>query len=324
VVEIRVKGERFMMPNGSIVKVNRQEMFETPLPGKQPMKIPRYWKRVLIDEQGRPVKHFSDYEFNRSRACLWAYGWSDLSPEAAEQHGLERAQSILRRVRMNNPIPRQYSYPDRPLREEVIERDPHDRWVITRNAYGSLVLNTRDAMFIDIDQSWQIGPGLINKFLGRRSLVSPEQVIEQTRKALQKWPNFSGRLYRTAAGFRLLVTHATFEPESAIAHELMNACQADAKYKLLCRKQQCFRARLTPKPWRCDCLIRADFLYPYETPEEVNAMNEWLEMYARGSAGWATCHLMAIIGDESVAPSIAPLVDLHDQYSGVGTNLPLA
>ncbi|MEF9976953.1 MAG: hypothetical protein RR834_00450, partial [Thermomonas sp.] len=58
------------------------------------------------------------------------------------------------------------------------------------------------------------------------------------------------RVYRTPAGLRVLVMHRTFQPQDDDAAMLFSALQADHLYTVMCKVQHCFRARLTPKPWR--------------------------------------------------------------------------
>ncbi len=64
------------------------------------------------------------------------------------------------------------------------------------------------------------------------------------------------RIYRTRAGLRLLATHALFDPETAAADGVFDALGADPLYRQLCKTQKCFRARLTPKYWRCEATVR--------------------------------------------------------------------
>jgi hypothetical protein len=85
-VEIRVKDERFMRVNGSIGPGKRQDhCLRVPAISKGlTMQIPRYWVRVTIDAQGRPLSHppRTDNLLGR-RPGTWAFGWSDISLEDA-------------------------------------------------------------------------------------------------------------------------------------------------------------------------------------------------------------------------------------------------
>src|SRR5262245_35595973 len=79
-----------------------------------------------------------------------AFGGSDVSMEEALRHGNERAARAAAAL-VNGQSPGSYDYDERPLREEIIEeiRDGQELVaIITRNSYGSLVLNTSRAMFV--------------------------------------------------------------------------------------------------------------------------------------------------------------------------------
>src|SRR5262249_13129913 len=82
-----------------------------------------------------------------------AFGGSDVSMQEALQRANERAGRVAAAL-VNGQAPGSYGYDERPLREEIIEeiRDGGKLVaLITRNAYGSLVLNTNRVMFVDVD-----------------------------------------------------------------------------------------------------------------------------------------------------------------------------
>jgi hypothetical protein len=62
--------------------------------------------------------------------------------------------------------------------------------------------------------------------------------------------DWSFRLYRTPAGLRLMATHAPLLPQDPAVAQALQALGSDPIYTAMCLKQQCFRARLTAKPWR--------------------------------------------------------------------------
>ncbi|KAG1246597.1 hypothetical protein G6F68_014572 [Rhizopus microsporus] len=66
----------------------------------------------------------------------------------------------------------------------------------------------------------------------------------------EQHPDWHLRAYRTPAGLRVLAMHATFPPEDEQLQAVFKALGADTLYARMCRLQHCFRARLTPKPWR--------------------------------------------------------------------------
>jgi hypothetical protein len=86
--------------------------------------------------------------------------------------------------------------------------------------------------------------------------------------------------------------------------------------------QECFRARLTPKPWRMNVDMPQKFPLVDATAEELQ--RQWLREYDAAAQHFATCQLVETLGPPDVDASLAALVDLHDSLSGVGLDLPLA
>ncbi len=74
--------------------------------------------------------------------------------------------------------------------------------------------------------------------------------LERIRRFASARPDWSLRLYQTPAGLRLLATHRTFTPGDPAVQELFKAVRVDPVYQRMCLLQQCFRARVTAKPWR--------------------------------------------------------------------------
>ncbi|MBE6385152.1 MAG: hypothetical protein E7048_05755 [Lentisphaerae bacterium] len=210
-----------------------------------------------------------------------------------------------------------------PIFEELI-RTVDDRNIITRNRYGALVLNSEDHAFLDIDfDAYLPALGLKDRFLqflGKVPRLSKAERLEQfIRQCInEKFPYTSFRLYRTANGFRLL-TPAKGDANSAVMAEIMQDFHCDALYMTLCAKQNCFRARLTPKPRRIKMKTALKFLWP-PVPEQQSAKELWLKEYAACSEKYKSCSLVAEFGP----PINSPVVGIHDEICKCGENLPLA
>src|ERR1700682_334144 len=104
------------------------------------MKLARFWTRgqgEAIDPDGRRVR-------------VVARGWSDQSMEAARARAGEIIQRVVEHFASNAAPAHQYQYGDRPLPEPIIKEFGPSA-VVTRNAYGALVLNTDNLMFADVD-----------------------------------------------------------------------------------------------------------------------------------------------------------------------------
>ena len=87
--------------------------------------------------------------------------------------------------------------------------------------------------------------------LRKRCKEGGEQAAKnRIERFLVKNPSWSLRLYRTPNGLRVLATHQTFEPSDPAVAECFARSGADPIYRRMCSNQQCFRTRLTAKPWR--------------------------------------------------------------------------
>lgn len=256
------------------------------------MKIPKFW-----------IRREGDVSHPDGRALhLFAWGWSETSPSDAEARAGERFRSLEQRVSQGLDLPRGYAYGDRPVREQIIEEikgpggEPDA--LLTRNSYGSVVLNAARSMFVDVD-----GAG------------SPAGKLRSS--------GGSFRLYRTAGGFRLLATDRVYTPGSSESESLMRQVGADPAFIQLCRIQDSFRARLTPKPWRIGKAAPPGD-YPREDAGLQRDFDKWLQEYDRAAGSKATCQFVETIGDGTIHPDVAPIVQLHDDRTRATSSLPLA
>lgn len=199
------------------------------------------------------------------------------------------------------------------MAEPIVQQvDAHN--VITRNRYGAEVLNSDDTCFLDVDV---FAPGLMDRLrsiFGRKQ-SDEERLLAAVGRLCAEDATLGVRVYRTARGWRLLAAGEGLAPDSARMEEICARLQVDKMYAGLCRKQRCWRARLTPKPGRMG-------LPPYPCPQdsESTAAAEWLELYAEKSARYAVCRLVECLGE----PVSSDIVALHDERTGAakhGTTL---
>ncbi len=288
------------------------------------MIVPRYWVR---DKQP-----FPDPLINDTVGC---WGWS----ETSEAEARERSQQATGRLvawlqQLNegkNPdhwLASWYGYDARPAREEVVEEFRDDAGetaaMVTRNSYGCLVLNTRDLVFVDADippQPTSDGSlvGMIKGLFGRTPTKDGTPLPSQEAQLKQRilaWaddrPNIALRLYRTAAGFRGMITNRAINAAHAEAESLLDSLPTDPLYRMLCKSQQCYRARLTPKPWRVGVRPPRQ-RFPWANATVEQAFRAWQRGYEDASSGFATCQLVEQRGPDEVLPELAPLVELHDR-----------
>lgn len=278
------------------------------------MEIPRFWEK---ERGGAEAPDGSSLD-------LTVWGWSNESFAEARAKAGEILQQVRQRLR-EGAEPGRYAYGSRPVREEILREIPGAEGglaaVVTRNVYGCEVLNTAGAMFIDVDlppPRWSLG-----QLFGRRPPDPVEERVSALRQVIESDTWRAGRIYRTSAGLRLLITDRLYEPASADAEQLMTACGADPAYIRLCRVQKSFRARLTPKPWRCGA-ARPPGRHPREDRQIQNDFERWLALYEKASAAWSTCQLLAETDSGRINEEIAPLIRLHDEATRCGSGLPLA
>ncbi len=272
---------------------------------------------------------------------FWAKGecgdfqaWRGSSNNLAEAQVLANAaaQRLAERFRSGNPpLPHGGYYPDRPFREPVLYemKDGVDQTsaVITRNSYGCEVLNTARIMFVDVDLPKPKPPAGFLKRLFGKPIPSSDTAADSTLAKAEAWtrrhPDWGWRIYRTRAGLRLLATHALIAPELPAADAVFEALGADPLYRKLCHTQKCYRARLTPKPWRCGVTMKPE-RWPFENEKREQRFQRWQANYESYAANWATCQLLRQLGNPTVHPEIQPIIKLHDAATKVESSLKLA
>lgn len=98
---------------------------------------------------------------------------------------------------------------------------------------------------------------------------------------VESHPRWNGRVYRTPNGFRLLVLHKLFHPGDREVHEFFDALKADPTYVRMCQRQNCFRARVSPKPWRMGVAQKLGprpVVWP-PRPEAMPFRQKWIANY---------------------------------------------
>jgi hypothetical protein len=285
------------------------------------MHVPRFWEKANAKTNAAGAV-----------AQVGCWGWSETSPDEARRRAAEAAQRLADRW-LGADLPHSYGYDERLPREEIIDEfeDPQGQTkaFVTRNSHGSLILNTRDLMFIDVDFPVARPPALLPNFLARLigkapPPVDPESAVEQSILATaQQHPELGFRIYRTRNGFRVVVSNQPIIAPSAQAQELLGQFQADPLYVRMCKNQECFRARLTPKAWRCG-LQAPPARFPFADPSAESANRAWEQAYHDKIAGLSSCQFVQTIGNPSLHPAIADLVELHDGLTKANSSDPLA
>jgi hypothetical protein len=279
------------------------------------MKFNRHWARATAAVE-TPERSFE----------IECYGGSATSLDEARREAAAVAARTAEAIRAGKPRG-DYPYARGPLREEVLDELTDGgrlQAVVTRNAYGATVLNAAGVLFADIDypaRSFSLWKWIRGLFGGAKE-DPDEPILSRVHEYAQQNPSVGLRLYRTANGYRCLATHRLFEPGSPEAQALLEALGSDPLYIRLCRAQESFRARLTPKFWRCGS-AGPPARYPWRSLEEERKYRDWQAAYERRIRDFSTCALIGSFGGPLVHGEVSRVLDLHDRLACNG-DAPLA
>lgn len=315
------------------------------------MIVPQFWAEARVQHRE-----------GKRQLTVRRFGWSESSQEDAQAQAETRAQEALQRIRAGEKLLRRepklpYNGADGvPIREEVLAR--HGDTVITRNAYGAHCLNTPDVLFADIDHgaasAAPIGLGIVVAaavlgwvlqqwpiLIGGLVLAGIAAHLQKRRHhgrqgplALQRIEQFVGqhpdwhlRVYETPAGYRVLAMQRRFDPHEPAVDSFFKALGTDPVYARMCRNQKCFRARLTPKPWRIGVaghLRPRPGVWPVKA-EHLPARQAWISDYEQRAEDYAACRLVKVLGAAAtIEPAALAVQTLHDRMCRAESNLPLA
>jgi hypothetical protein len=257
------------------------------------MKIYKYWvvekAKVRIDGEEKEI------------TC---YGGSNNSEQDASARAREKVELIEKKIAGERHAFDSYEVE---IREEIVQ-SVDEKAAITRNRYGAQVLNVEDLMIMDIDR-----PRFSFWDLFRKPKDGKTRIVEMVRVLSQK-PGYSGlgfRIYETHSGIRVIVLGQTFDAKAAETRRMMKEFNCDRLYMLMCRKQDCFRARLTPKPYRMK-LKGYKVKFP-RTSDEENEFRQWLGGYEAASRNFRVCKFIEQVGVGSVNDKVR----LHDELVGI-------
>jgi hypothetical protein len=150
--------------------------------------------------------------------------------------------------------------------------------------------------------------------------------MQRIRMFLSDHPEWGVRVYRTPAGLRLLALHRTFGPEDqADVDTFFHAVGVDRLYQKMCFRQACFRARVSPKPWRMGLAVgplpRAT--WPV-SQEALSRRQAWVRQYEEVSSGYAACRFVEELGTGHSSEKAREVQFWHDQLCRAESSLPLA
>lgn len=328
------------------------------------MIVPEFWAEARVHEafdKGHPSgrRSLTVRRFGWSDASL---AEAQAMADARAREAFDRilaGESLLKR---EPRVP--YDAEGLPIREQIVERDGD--LVVTRNSYGARCLNTPEVLFADVDfdepvSAWRkqyfwtslalaIAVGAATRWgLGVLTMIAmlwlfaivaglqsrrrhradggPEgRATARIRAFVAAHPDWHLRLYRTPMGLRLLAMHRVFDPNEAAVIAFFEAIGADAYYALLCRRQHCFRARVSPKPWRIGMhtyLRPRPGVWPIAA-ERMPERERWVAEYERKAEGYASCRFVEALGSSDYVSATRSVQRAHDDWCRATTTLPLA
>ena len=152
-----------------------------------------------------------------------------------------------------------------------------------------------------------------------------ERALNKIRKFSKKNQDWRLRIYRTPHGYRVMVMHTCFSANDEEVYRFFDAVGTDPYYVKMCQNRQCFRARVSPKPWRMhmDRIASGSGVWPVK-PERLKARQQWVRQYEHETRKFSACAYIESVGSKHLDPTAERVRAIHDDYSQAGRSLPLA
>ena len=152
-----------------------------------------------------------------------------------------------------------------------------------------------------------------------------EAALARIEAYAQQHSSWLLRIYRTPRGYRVLAMHKTFAPDSQEAQNFMKAIRGDPLYALMCRNQNCFRARISPKPWRIGMphIRPRPGVWPIRQ-ERMPDRHSWVQRYDAKAKGFASCRYLKSLGTGRSIRQCESVRSVHDGKCKADSSLPLA
>ncbi len=322
------------------------------------MIIPKYWAEAKIKTQLEKrqitIKRFGWSDLNIKEAQIHA--------ETRIAEALEKLKSHQDIRKFDHKIPYN-SNEGLPIREEIIDQlddviitrnsygalclntpdvlfadidfnDAPSRQLYFAGLFALFLLCAVSALFF---KSWIVlGIGMLFSIMisrqtaeklleiQHRFIANPEQQgLALIRSFSQSHPTWHLRVYRTPKGFRVLVMHQIFDPRGEEAQQLFNALQADPNYVRMCKNQNCFRARISPKPWRIGLEALRSGVWPVKE-QSMHARKVWVDEYQTRAEEYASCKFVEQLGSQLTHPKAKHVQSIHDPYCNANLNLEIA
>lgn len=237
---------------------------------------------------------------DHERLEWWQYS---LTPEQQEEDYWQQYRALVRQgvSRQELSLLQKQTYKDlqynigiEPLIKQIDAEDGTPLGVLSINRYNAGCLSAPGLFIADVDvyEDHDQQPYRWGQFA-----IQHDKIRAVAMKYAKLGATF--RIYRTFKGFRVLRVDDWQNVGSTATLPMLFEFSADVLYRQICFEQHCYRARLTPKPWRV-------------------AAGKTDEHYA-------STRFVEQIGDRPINQLLRPLLLFHDGISRTDReDLPLA
>ena len=219
-----------------------------------------------------------------------------------ERHQIQRLFGVTFKIDVKEPS-HWYTDPKEEylvLQEEVLEIYGNNsiafNAVKTRNSYNAEVLNCTSMLIVDVD--------IEENGTDKCVVAADEKMALDQLKRVSKHQGYRWRIYRTAAGLRYIEVSKPWSAWSEETRRIMGLLYADPLYTSLCRRQETFRARLTPKPWRSGLIYAGD-----------DELTDYTDISGDHSDDEAVCEFIGVVGSKVITSQFKPLIEVHDSIT---------
>lgn len=271
------------------------------------MKFAKYWAKCDITIN-------SDI-FGRKKISIW--GASNENENEARLHANQRLVSMATCLGGDFSKYAEYEYGIGFIKEEILAEvkslEGDELAIISRNGYGATILNTACVVFGDIDiRPLSFFERVMHRF--GKTKKDKNYFLKQIEQYQRNNVSLSFRVYETHSGIRFILTSKQLSPDDSFVESMFHELNVDPLYIRLCKQQGCFRARLTPKPWRI-YMTKPSSRYPRSNENEIHEYKQWLVKYESASADYTTTKYLASFGMGKISADIQKIIDIHDSYN---------
>lgn len=236
---------------------------------------------------------------------------SNISRQAAIEDAEQQAKKIEQRIAERRPKD-DYEVAIKEYVDDIIDESN----IITICRYGAKILNTNQYTILDLDD-YPVEFFDLFKSLGK--LTKKERIVFKFNEKIKRHPELGKdfRIYETTKGVRV-IGKKYIEPGDNRYTSLMRKLFVDWIYIQMTRKQNCYRARVTPKPYRMR-MQTIRIKSPLDCEQE--AYIEWSKTYQSNAENYSVVRLLETTGQDF---SHEPVIRLHDQLCNARRNRQLA